>query len=366
VRVVLVTSIERGGPIEQALLLSRGLAGMGASVLVTCANAELAERFATDGVRAEVAPLRHQADAGGAARVSKLARGADVVHAHDRRSGLWTRIGPRPSRGGARVYTTHGLPEPYLPPPAGPERPGPRATLLYRGLDAALSARCDAIVVPSHAIAQALVSRVGYPRGKIVVVPNGIEPPPQVQGAGELIGTLSLLEPVKGLEVFLHAAAWPGERHPAWRFVVYGSGSQGEPLEGLARELGLGERMQWPGFVPANEALQTLGVFVICSYVENAPLALLEAMASGVPVVASSVGGIPEIVDESVARMIPPGDPLALANAIEATRLQSSETALRARAARQRVHERFTAERNARTISELYERLLADNGRRGA
>ena len=108
------------------------------------------------------------------------------------------------------------------------------------------------------------------------------------------------------------------------------------------------------------------GVFVICSYVENAPLALLEAMASGVPVVASSVGGIPEIVDESVARMIPPGDPQALANAIEATRLQSSETALRARAARQRVQERFTAERNARTISELYERLLADNGRRGA
>src|SRR5947208_1120847 len=82
-------------------------------------------------------------------------------------------------------------------------RPRLRATLLYRGLDAALSARCDAIVVPSHAIAQALVSRVGYPPGKIVVVPNGIDPPPQVRGAGELIGTLSLLEPVKGLDVFL-------------------------------------------------------------------------------------------------------------------------------------------------------------------
>ncbi|HWX96774.1 MAG TPA: glycosyltransferase family 4 protein [Solirubrobacteraceae bacterium] len=365
-RIVLVTSIDRGGPIEQALLLARGLARMGASVLVTCANGELADRFASDGVRAEVAPLRHQADVLGAARVSRLARGADVVHAHDRRSGLWTRIGPRPSRGGVRVYTTHGLPEPYLPPPAGPERPGLRATLLYRGLDAALSARCDAIVVPSQAIADALIERVGYPRRKIVVVPNGIEPPASARPAGELVGTLSLLEPVKGLEVFVRAAAQLAERHPSWRFVAYGSGSQAEPLKKLAEELGLGERMSWPGFVPASEALQTLAVFVICSYVENAPLALLEAMASGVPVIATSVGGIPEIVDERVARMIPPGDPHALANAIDQTRADGAETALRSQAARRRVEERFTAERNARTISELYARLLAARGRRTA
>jgi glycosyltransferase involved in cell wall biosynthesis len=364
VRVVLVTSIERGGPIEQALLLARGLARGGASVLVTCANAQLAERFATDGVRAEVAPLRHQADAFGAARVWRLARGADVVHAHDRRSGLWTRIGPRPSRGGVRVYTTHGLPEPYLPPPAGPERPGLRATLLYRGLDAALSARCDAIVVPSHAIAEELIHRVGYPRRKVVVVPNGIEPPASGPPAGELIGTLSLLEPVKGLEVFLRAAAALAERHPDWHFAAYGSGSQDQALKALAGELGLAERVRWPGFVPAAQALRTLRVYVICSYVENAPLSLLEAMGAGVPVVASAVGGIPEIVDESVARMIAPGDPLALAEAIELTCADGAETTRRTHAARARVEERFTAERNARAISELYARLLAANGKR--
>jgi glycosyltransferase involved in cell wall biosynthesis len=117
--------------------------------------------------------------------------------------------------------------------------------------------------------------------------------------------------------------------------------------------------VRWPGFVPAGQALASLGVFVICSYVENAPLALLEAMASGVPVVASSVGGIPEIADESVARMVGPGDPQALAGAIERTRLDTAETAGRAKAARRRVQERFTAERNARTLFELYARLLA-------
>jgi glycosyltransferase involved in cell wall biosynthesis len=364
VKVALVTSLERGGPIEQVALLSRGLADLGASVLVTCANAELAERLATGGVHAEVAPLRHQADAAGAARVAALVRGADVVHAHDRRAGLWTRIGPRPSRGGIRVYTTHGLPEPYLPPPAGPPRPGLRATLLYRGLDAALSARCDAIVVPSHAIARVLIARVGYPAGKIVVVPNGIELPAQAAGDGEDIGTVSLLEPVKGLEVFLRAAALLADRHPDWRFTVYGSGSQAEWLQALAADLGIAERVAWPGFVPAERALRSLGVFVICSYVENAPLALLEAMAVGVPVVATSVGGVPEIADESVARMIAPGDPQALAGAIEATRLDAGETALRAEAARLRVQQRFTAERNARKLAELYARLLATRGRR--
>jgi glycosyltransferase involved in cell wall biosynthesis len=244
--------------------------------------------------------------------------------------------------------------------------PGLRARILYRGLDAALSARCDAIVVPSHAIAHALIDRVGYPERKIAVVPNGIELRPQAAGGGELIGTLSLLEPVKGLEVFLRAAALLSDRYPEWRFAVYGTGSQAEPLQALAADLGIAERVRWPGFVPADRALAELGVFVICSYVENAPLALLEAMAAGVPVVATSVGGIPEIADESVARMIGPGDPQALAGAIERARLDSEDTASRARAARRRVEERFTAERNARTLSELYARLLAGRGRRGA
>lgn len=363
-KVVLVTSLERGGPIEQALLLSRGLARGGCSVLVTCANQELAERFAVEGVRAEVAPLRHQADARGAARVWRMARGADVIHAHDRRAGLWTRIGPRPSRRGIRVYTTHGLPEPYLPPPVGPEHPGLRARLLYRGLDAGLSVRCDAIVVPSRAIAEQLIERVGYPRAKVVVVPNGIELPTGERRAGELIGTLSLLEPVKGLETFLRAASRLLERHPGWRFVTYGTGSAAGSLQALSSELGLDGRIEWPGFVPAQQALASLRVYVICSYMENAPLSLLEAMAGGVPVVASAVGGIPEIVDESVARMITPGDPQALADAIEATCTDAAETALRTRAARARVEERFTAERNAQTISELYARLLGGAGQR--
>jgi len=359
-KVVIVTSIERGGPIEQSLLLARGLARMGASVLVTCANEELAERFGRDGVRALVAPLAHQADAAGAARVWRLARGADVVHAHDRRAGLWVRIGPRPRKGGLRVYTAHGIPGPYLPAPVGPPRPGLRATVLYRGLDAGLCARVDAVVVPSRAVAEDLRRRLGYPAHKLHVIANGIEfPPPQGAGGGELIGTLSVLEPFKGVDVFLRAVALLAARHPEWRFATFGAGSDEARLRELARELGIDARVERPGFVPGAQALERLRVYVLASYWENAPMALLEAMAAGVPVVATAVDGVPEIVDESVAQLVPAGDPAALAAAIERVCADHALRERLVRAARARVQERFTAQRNATLTYELYERLLA-------
>jgi glycosyltransferase involved in cell wall biosynthesis len=357
-KIVLVTSLARGGPIEQSLLLARSLALGGDSVLVTCANRQLAERFAVDGVRTEVAPLRHQGDLSGAARVWRLARGADVVHAHDRRAGLWTRIGPRPRRGGVRVYTVHGTPEPYHPPPVGPERPGLKAALLYRGLDAGLCVRADAVVVPSQFVARDLVERLGYPAHKITVIPNGIMLPPFAPGKGDLIGTLSLLEPVKGIEIFLRAVAQLAPQHPDWRFVMFGSGTSQKPLLALARELGIEDRVEHPGFVPSAEALARMRIFVLSSYRENAPMGLLEAMAAGVPVVATSVAGVPEIADHDVARMIPPGNPKALASAIEQLCDEDAMRDAQIRAARRRVEESFTAERNASAMRSLYERLL--------
>ena len=362
-KVVLVTSIVRGGPIEQSLLLARGLAQKGLSVTVVCATAQVAERFQAHAIPTEVVPLRHQLDAMNARRIWKLLRATDVVHAHDRRSGLWIRLGPRPAGSGVRVYTVHGLPEPYHPPPTGQEHPGLRARLLYRGLDAKLCARVDAIVVPSQTVAGELVSRLRYPADKIAVIPNGIEPLDFAPGGGELIGTLSLLEPVKGLDVFLRATALLCNAHPDWRFAMFGTGSDASRLDALAGELGLNGRVERPGFVPAESALRQLRIYVLCSYAENAPMALLEAMAAGVPVVASAVGGVPEIADESVARMVSPGDPDALAEAIEQAYLDAAGTSKRVHAARARVEDRFTAARNTQATIELYSRLLTGHTR---
>lgn len=359
-KVVLVTSIERGGPIEQSLLLARGLVRRGASVLVTCANEALRGRFEDHGVRAEVAPLHHQADVTGARRIWKLARGADVVHAHDRRAGLWIRLGPRPRRGGVRVYTAHGIPAAYYPPPVGPSRPGWRAAVLYRGVDGSLCARADAIVVPSNAVADDLVQRLGYPPDKLAIIPNGIELANSPNSSdGALIGTLSVLEPFKGIDVFLRAAALLAERHRNWRFVTFGSGSDAQRLAALGESLGIATRVERPGFVPSADALHRMRVYVLSSYWENAPMALLEAMAAGVPVVASAVDGVPEIVDHSVAQLVPPGDPEAIALAIERLCTDDDLRRRQTLAARQRVEERFSAEQNARTTGDLYEDLLA-------
>ena len=121
-RVALVTSLERGGPLEHAIVLARGLVAAGAEVLAVCATAAAARRFTAAGARALVLPLRHQLDLVQAVRVRRALAGSDVVHAQDRRSGLWTRALPGPA-GAVRVYTVHGLPDAYLPPPAGQARP---------------------------------------------------------------------------------------------------------------------------------------------------------------------------------------------------------------------------------------------------
>ncbi|MDQ3092342.1 MAG: glycosyltransferase family 1 protein, partial [Actinomycetota bacterium] len=92
-KVVLATSLERGGPVEQAIVLASGLTAQGVSVVGICANESLAQRFSAAGAHAEVLPSRRWRDAGAAMRLRRLAAGADVRHAHDRRTGLWVRLG---------------------------------------------------------------------------------------------------------------------------------------------------------------------------------------------------------------------------------------------------------------------------------
>ena len=356
-KVVLVTSLERGGPVEQSLVLARGLTGLGASVTAICATEELRERFAAAGAEPALIPLTRRFDLRGAERVRAHAAGADAIHAQDRRSGLAIRLARRPEGRPARVYTVHGLPDEYLPPPAGPERPGLRATLLYRGLDAGLCRRCEAVVVASEALRDLLVERIGFPRGRMQVIPNGVQTEPAAAAGGELVGTLSVLEPVKGLDVFLAAAAKLAAERPELRFAVFGTGSVERELRERAGALGIADRVEQPGTVPAREALGRLAVLVSSSWMENCPMGVLEAMAAGVPVVATRVGGVPEIASEGTAELVAPGDPGALAAAI-AGLLDDPERARRqAEAARARVRELFSAEANAEATLALYERL---------
>jgi glycosyltransferase involved in cell wall biosynthesis len=346
-KVALVTSIPRGGPLEHALLLARDLATMGVEVRVVAADRTAAARF--DAVRARVAvlPLVRPFDPVGAVRVHRFLRGADVVHTHDRRSGLWVRLAPRGAE--LRVHTLHGLPEPYLTDTP----PGLKARLAYGGVERGLAARTDVLVTPSHAMARLLAERVGYAEADLVVVPNGVDVPAEPLPRGELVGTISLLEPVKGLDVFLTATRLILNVRPQTRFAIFGSGS----LEAELRAQAAGLPVEFPGFVASSEALRQLAVFALPSLMENSPLALLEALAAGVPAVASRVGGIPEYAAPGTAMLVPPGDPDSLATAILELLEDPARAGERARAGRAAAAERSAA-RTAERMVALYEETI--------
>lgn len=354
-KVLLATSLDGGGPLEHSLLLARHLSAAGVEVTASCADAAVAERFAATGARPEVLPLARTIDAAAGTRLERLAREHDVVHAQDRRCGLWTRIWPRRS-GPARVYTVHGLPDPYLPLPGNSgRRPGLRATLAYRGLDAWLARRADAVVVPSRALATELVAKLGFPASRLEVIANGIDPAPSAE-LGPLVGTVSLLGPVKGLDAFVDAAAAIARARPEQRFAIFGEGPERAPLE--ARAAKLAAPVDFGGYVPMAAVLGRLRIFVLPSLFENAPMSLLEAMGAGVPCVVTAVGGVPELAGDA-ALSVPAGDAAALGAAIERLLGDPDLAADLGARGRDRVAAHFTAAGNAASMLKLYRRVLA-------
>jgi glycosyltransferase involved in cell wall biosynthesis len=285
-------------------------------------------------------------------------RTADVVHAQDRRSGLWMRLAPDMSRV-ARIYTVHGLPDPYMPPPLGHDRPALRDRIAYEGVDATLCRRADVVIIPSATLAEIFRTLLGFPGDRIRVVPNGVSAESGSSGNGREVGTLSLLEPVKDVGTFLAAAALLAGTRNDLRFVVFGEGSERHALELRAQQLGIGDRVSFPGYVERAQALRRLRVLVLPSIVESAPMSLLEAMAAGVPVVASRTGGIPEITAEDTALLVDPGDAQGFATAIGRLLDDDDFRRERVRAGRSRIAAHYTLSMNADATLNVYEEALA-------
>ena len=223
----------------------------------------------------------------------------------------------------------------------------------------------DYTVVNSEAVA----ARIAPGRSRVVVIPNGVDTarfapaPPRPRRAGEpvTIGTLANLRPEKGLAHLLHAMCLVRAAHPAARLVVWGGGPLHDDLQHLAAGLGLGDGAELRGPTTTPEAaLRALDVFVLPSLSEASSNVVLEAMATGLPVVATAVGGTPWLVDHEVSGvLVKPADASALAGAI--TRLVS-EPARAARLgafARAVVEARFSLGRMLARVQELYERPLA-------
>jgi glycosyltransferase involved in cell wall biosynthesis len=366
-KVVYVSTIERGGPLTHVKQLAPRVAAEGVDVLVLCGSEAVAESFRELDLRTEAVPVAHKLDVlgGGRALWRELA-GADVVHTHDRRAGLFGRLAGR-LRGARVLHTLHGMPEEIaarVGRPGAPEPPGvSRARIAwlehgYLPIEAGLT-RLGHVVAPSQAMADFMLAH-GFSPHLLHVIPYGIE---LGNGAAEteerdvlVAGVAANLEYWKGVDVLLEAARLV---QAPLRLEIYGVGALAGDLQRHAQ----GVDARFNGFAADMRArLAQVDVLVQPSRADNLPLSILEAMASGLPVVGTRVGGIPElVVDGETGLVVEPEDPAALASALDALAASPERRRQMGRRGRERVAEHFSAEGVARRTVALYEDLCASS-----
>jgi len=235
----------------------------------------------------------------------------------------------------------------------------------------------DCVLVNAEAIRDKLVEQ-GYGPGKIIVIRNGItlakfgkkqrnsllREELAMPLDAPLVVVFSRLNRMKGIQYFLDAANILAGRFPDVRFLVVGDGENRKELEEYACRLGLGQRAVFTGFrsdVP--ELLSETAVSVLPSLSEGLSNSLLESMASGVPVVATRVGGNPEVVEHEVTGLLVPlRDSAALAAAVGRVLDDKDLAASFAQAGIRRVAELFSMERSVRETEHLYQRLVEADG----
>ena len=226
--------------------------------------------------------------------------------------------------------------------------------------------RTSHVIAVSDAIQRRLVERDGVAPDKITLLPNTVPPARQTHGDAlplpaeladkPLVGVVARLQPEKGVASFLRAASHVAREVPEARFVVVGDGPLRKELFGLAEELGVRDRVLFLGFRPDAQALlKLMDVVAVPSVSEGTPLVVLEAMAAGVPVVASRVGGIPgQIQPGRQGILVPPGDAKALGDALLGL-LHDPELARRmGEAGRLRAETEFSHENMVRKVEGIY------------
>jgi len=239
-------------------------------------------------------------------------------------------------------------------------------------------AKC--ILANSEAVRSWLVSE-GYDGSKIHVIYNGIaqadtseaSDPPDIrkqygiESRAPVIATICRLNPVKGVDDFLQAAAMVTRTHPDARFLVIGDGAHRDSLAAQTEQLGVANRVVFTGFrTDIAQILPQLTLSVLASLTEGFSNTLLESMAAGVPVVATRVGGNPEIVaDGTTGILVPPRNPEALKEAI--CRLLSNPQLAQSMGSsgKERIRQNFSVESAVRRTEQLYTDLMASRALAG-
>ena len=285
------------------------------------------------------------------------ARRIQVVHSHGKGAGLYGRIAARLT-GAAAIHTFHGI------HPAGYGR-------LYLRLERALARLSFAVVHVSESQATEARALGLAPAGRTRVIVNGIDAASvRAAAAGApmsratlglrpdalVLATIARFDPVKRLEVLVRALPLLMARVPEAQLLIVGDGPERGALRALARALAPGDRVVFAGAIPdAARVLPVVDLYVTASRREGLPTAVLEAMACGLPVLATEAPGHVDAVEPEVTgRLVPLDDAPGLATAAG---LLLRDPALRARmgrAGRERVERRFSRARMLAEIAALY------------
>ncbi len=351
-----------GGPERQMLGLAGALANDLCSILVSFSEGGRCRAFLDEAQRQGFPghELAHDTPhiLGACDELAELVRrsGCDILICHGYKAGLIGRVAARraqiPVVAVSRGWTYESA-----------------KVRMYELLDRINLRWMDRVVCVSQGQA-AKVQRSGVPRRKIVVIPNAIDstrfttPDPAARTELEglfprpvrrIVGAAGRLSPEKGFLDLIDAAALVVRGDPEVGFVLFGEGSLRPVLCARIKDRQLSERFILAGFRPdLDHLLPALDLLVQSSYTEGMPNVILEACAAGVPVVATAVGGTPEILEQDLAsRLVPAGKPSVMGKLILETFAAGPRSRDVGKRGQQHVRKRFTFEAQATLYRQL-------------
>lgn len=287
-------------------------------------------------------------------KIRSLAKemGATVLHGHGAKGGVSARLAR--AKGQIALYTPHGGVLHYKPTsPAG---------IVFRQIEKTLLRRTDAVIFESEFAKQAFSTQIVAPTCAAPVIHNGLgarEFLPVQQGEEADFVFVGELRSLKGIHVLVEAL--PMVRHADGRattLVMAGGGSERAELERHIEQLKIGDRVKLVGVQPARSMFARGRCVIVPSLAESLPYIVLEAAAAGMPLIASRVGGIPEIFGPTSPSLVPVGDVEALARAMQGFIDDPAKANLEGYDRLAHVSERFSLSRMTDQIEALYFKLL--------
>jgi glycosyltransferase involved in cell wall biosynthesis len=324
-------------------------------------NLQLHERAVREGIESHLIPCKGQFDWKAIVRIRELATqtGADVVHAHGYKADVYAYFALRRS-GIPLVSTCHTWYD------------VDHKDYLYGAVDRFILRGYKSIVAVGEDTRQYLLS-AGVRAGKIPLIRNGIDLRPFDRASAvvkeelnwhsnDVVGLVGRLSVEKGVDIFLHAAARVLTHLPDVKFVVAGDGPDRAELDALIGKLGIGGSVRMLGRRDDMPSLYaSLDVMVSASRREGLPIAILEGMASRLPLVATPVGEIPTVVQNGrTGVLVPAEDPELLAAAIIELLRDPAKRERFGSAARQLVEDEYSAGRMTADYLRVYEDAIAE------